>query len=64
MMALRILLDHDVREENIIFLSLLMAEEGVHSLAYAFPKVTLLTTALHSQINEHFNSQWRTENLG
>jgi uridine kinase len=39
MMAIRILLDHDVLEENIILLSLLMAETGVHSLAYAFPKV-------------------------
>lgn len=28
MMAIRILLDHDVPEENIILLSLLMAESG------------------------------------
>lgn len=54
MMAIRILLDHDVLEENIILLSLLMAETGVHSLAYAFPKVTLLTTAVDSHINELF----------
>lgn len=39
MMAIRVLLDHDVLEENIILVSLLMAETGVHSLAYAFPKV-------------------------
>ena len=39
MMAIRILLDHDVLEENIILLSILMAETGVHSVAYAFPKV-------------------------
>ena len=43
MMAIRILLDHDVLEENIFLLSLLMAEAGVHSLAYAFPKVTVET---------------------
>lgn len=52
MMAIRILLDHDVKEENIILLSLLMAETGVQSLAYAFPHLTLVTTALDPQINE------------
>jgi len=46
MMAIRILLDHDVPEENIMLLSLLMAESGVHSIAYAFPKVKLVTTAV------------------
>lgn len=39
-MAIRILRDHDVPEENILLASLLMAEIGVHSIAYAFPKVT------------------------
>lgn len=38
-MAIRILLDHDVPEENILLVSLLMAEIGVHSVAYAFPQV-------------------------
>ena len=39
MMAVRVLLDHDVPEDNILLVSLLMAEIGVHSIAYAFPKV-------------------------
>ncbi|EJD75450.1 uridine kinase [Loa loa] len=52
MMAIRVLLDHDVLEENILLLSLLMAGTGVHSLAYAFPKVALLTTAVDPHINE------------
>ncbi|CAD5226000.1 unnamed protein product [Bursaphelenchus xylophilus] len=51
-MAIRILLDHDVKEENITLLSLLMAETGVHSIAYAFPKVKLVTTAVDNRINE------------
>lgn len=42
MMAIRILLDHDVPEENIYVLSLLMSEPGVHALAYAFPKVGIV----------------------
>lgn len=46
MMAIRILLDHDVLEENIILISLLMAETGVHSLAYAFPKVSCQVNAV------------------
>lgn len=39
-MAIRVLLDHDVPEHNISLVSLLMAEIGVHSIAYAFPQVT------------------------
>ncbi|VDL84285.1 unnamed protein product [Nippostrongylus brasiliensis] len=54
MMAIRILLDHDVPEENIYVLSLLMSEPGVHALAYAFPKVRLITTAVDSQISDNF----------
>merc|ERR1711974_304944 len=44
MMAIRVLLDHDIPEENITLVSLLMAESGVHTIAYAFPKVTIVTT--------------------
>ncbi|CAG0895248.1 unnamed protein product [Cyprideis torosa] len=52
MMALRVLLDHDVPEENIMLLSLLMAEIGVHSIAYSFPKVRILTTSVDKDIND------------
>ncbi|KAI2661715.1 Uridine-cytidine kinase-like 1 [Labeo rohita] len=45
MMAVRVLLDHDVQEEKIVLVSLLMAELGVHSVAYAFPRVKIITTA-------------------
>ena len=38
-MAIRVLLDHDVPEDNIFLVSLLMAQIGVPSIAYAFPKV-------------------------
>lgn len=41
MMAIRVLLDHEVPEENISLVSLLMAELGVQCIAYAFPKVLL-----------------------
>ncbi|XP_031422315.1 uridine-cytidine kinase-like 1a isoform X2 [Clupea harengus] len=51
MMAVRVLLDHDVREENILLVSLLMAELGVHSVAYAFPCVKIITTAVDKSID-------------
>lgn len=54
MMAIRVLLDHDVPESNIFLVSLLMAESGVHSVAYAFPKVRIVTTAVDPEINDKF----------
>jgi len=55
MMAIRVLLDHDVPEENIMLLSLLMAETGIHSIAYGFPKVCLMTTAVDKELNDKFH---------
>ena len=54
MMAIRVLLDHEVPEENINLVSMLMAESGVHTIAYAFPKVKIVTTAVDPEINEKF----------
>lgn len=54
MMAIRVLLDHDVAESNILIVSLLMAESGVHAIAYAFPKVQIVTTAIDPEINDKF----------
>ena len=55
MMAIRVLLDHDVPEERIVLLSLLMASPGIQSIAYAFPNVRMVTTAYDSEINEDFH---------
>ena len=55
LMALRILLDHDVKEENIMFSSLIMAKSGVHTIAHAFPKVKIVTTAVDAETNEHYH---------
>lgn len=38
-MAMRILVEHDVPEDKIILISLIMASQGVHSVAYTYPKV-------------------------
>ena len=55
MMAIRVLLDHEVPEENINLVSLLMAESGVHTIAYAFPQVNIVTTAVDPEINDKFH---------
>ncbi|KAF2358466.1 Uridine kinase-like [Trinorchestia longiramus] len=54
MMAIKILLDHDVPEDNISLCSLLMTEQGVHNIAYAFPKVKIVTTAIDPGVNDKF----------
>ncbi|XP_068565138.1 uridine-cytidine kinase-like 1 isoform X2 [Cebidichthys violaceus] len=55
LMAVRVLLDHDVAEDKIFLLSLLMAEMGVHSVAYAFPEVRIITTAVDKEVNDQFH---------
>uniref|UniRef100_H2Z972 uridine/cytidine kinase n=1 Tax=Ciona savignyi TaxID=51511 RepID=H2Z972_CIOSA len=69
MMAIRVLLDHDVKEENILLVSLLMADTGVHSVAYAFPKVQIVTTAVDHQLNDRYHilpgfGEYRLGNFG
>lgn len=76
MMAIRVLLDHDVPEQNILVVSLLMAASGmawinswtnssfqlfflyfrigVHSIAYMYPKVRIVSSAVDPEINEKF----------
>lgn len=41
-------------EDKIFLLSLLMAEMGVHSVAYAFPQVRIITTAVDKRVNDLF----------
>lgn len=61
--------DHDVQEDKILLVSLLMAEMGVHSVAYAFPQVKIITTAVDKKVNDLFHiipgigEQWRKDAL-
>uniref|UniRef100_A0A8C8H1E1 Phosphoribosyltransferase domain-containing protein n=1 Tax=Oncorhynchus tshawytscha TaxID=74940 RepID=A0A8C8H1E1_ONCTS len=59
LMAVRVLLDHEVQEDKIFLLSLLMAEMGVHTVAYAFPKVLIITTTVDKNIPTHVFHQHR-----
>jgi len=51
LMAIRVLLDHNVPEEKIALLSLLVSKQGVQTVAYAFPKVKIISTACDTQID-------------
>ncbi|GCC22601.1 hypothetical protein chiPu_0000989 [Chiloscyllium punctatum] len=55
LMAIRVLLDHDVQEDKIFLICLLMAEMGVHSVAYAFPQVKIITTAVDKDVDDLFH---------
>ncbi|RXG58035.1 Uridine-cytidine kinase-like 1 [Armadillidium vulgare] len=53
-MAIRVLIDHEVPEENIFICSLLMTEQSVHNIVYAFPKVKIVTTDVEQRVSEIF----------
>lgn len=55
MMAIRVLLDHGVKQKNILLTSLLMAMTGVHSVAYAYPEVKMVTTAVDNVLDDKFH---------
>lgn len=53
MMAVRILIDHGVPEENIIMVVILLSRAGgIHHLCKAFPKIKVLTAAVDDQLKE------------
>ncbi|KAF9215354.1 Uridine-cytidine kinase-like 1 [Podila verticillata] len=51
LMAIRVLLDHDVPEDRIIFLSFLAGPQGLHTIAKAFPRVKIVTSYIDSVLN-------------
>ena len=55
-MAIRVLLDYDVPQDNISLVTLLMAEAGLHSIAYAFPNVKIITITVNPEMNESFGN--------
>ncbi|KAJ3189689.1 hypothetical protein HK101_008761 [Irineochytrium annulatum] len=54
LMAIRVLLDHGVPEENIIFLTLIAAPPGIGAIAHAFPEVKIITSELDDELTEDF----------
>ncbi|KAF1743382.1 hypothetical protein MXB_2182, partial [Myxobolus squamalis] len=47
--------DHNVDEEDIIMITILLTPIGVQSILNAFPKVKIVTAALDDQINDDYH---------
>jgi uracil phosphoribosyltransferase len=62
-MAVRVLLDHGVPEDRIVFLALIVSAAGARSLAQTFPRVQLITSAVDSQAARG-DSQFAVPGLG
>jgi len=52
LMAIQVLKDAGVKEENILFVNVLSCPEGLKKLADSAPGVTILTAAIDPQLNE------------
>ncbi|MEU5219821.1 uracil phosphoribosyltransferase [Streptomyces sp. NPDC020807] len=51
--ALGVLLDHDVPEENIVFVNLLSAPEGIKAVHDRHPAVRIVTSSVEERLNEN-----------
>jgi uridine kinase len=51
-MAIRLLLDHNIPQEKIIFINLISSPQGVDMVTYTFPKVNIVTTAIDTTLSE------------
>lgn len=52
--AVKILLEKGVLEHKILFLTLIAAPEGIHSLLKKYPKMKLITSEIDERIDENF----------
>ncbi|WP_233520544.1 uracil phosphoribosyltransferase [Flocculibacter collagenilyticus] len=51
--ALNVLLEHGVKEENIIFINLLASPDGIKRITEAYPKLRIVTSSIEKRMNEH-----------
>ncbi|KAF0991524.1 hypothetical protein HZS_2524 [Henneguya salminicola] len=54
-MAIRVLMDHDVNEEDIIMTTLLLTPAGVQSIFNAFPGVKIVAAAIDNHVNTNYH---------
>lgn len=54
-MAVRVLLDHDVEEKSIIFACIIASPEGVSNLLRVFPQITIVVAAIDQGLDENFH---------
>lgn len=50
-MAIRVLLDHNVPEENITFMCLMVCPEGAMQLARSYPKIKIITSWVEERVD-------------
>lgn len=51
--AIQLLLDKGVREDHILFLTLIAAPAGIHMLCHNFPQITVVTSEIDDEVSEH-----------
>ena len=54
-MALRVILDHGVPEDRIIFCCLIATPQGVRTLGRAFPKIKVIASEIDPEMNDKFH---------
>ena len=47
--------DHNVPQAHILLVSILTAQLGVHSVAYAYPEVKIITSAMDTMVNDSYH---------
>ena len=52
-LCIRVLLDQGVKQEDIVFVNLIAAPHGVQTLLEEFPQLTIVTTMLDRELNDH-----------
>ncbi|KAL2915006.1 Uridine kinase [Polyrhizophydium stewartii] len=55
MMAIRVLLEHHVPENRILFLSLIASRVGLQALGRAFPKIKIITSSIDNELNDLYH---------
>ena len=55
LMAIRVILDHGVPQDRIIFLALIATKQGIHTVLHAFPKVKIVTSEIDPELNSSFH---------
>jgi len=51
-MAIRLLLDHNIPQENIIFVTFVASKAGLHNVLYTYPRLKIVTCSVDKKLND------------
>lgn len=51
-MAIKVLIENGVKEENIFFVNLISVPEGLKKMKEEYPKITIVTSEIDERLNE------------